>query len=335
MDTDMHNLEKFVEMFQSNIDSVNAKFKESNDIEFSEDVVLKLFNTLNSYAEYFKNKQWKIYSQGFTVGGRIGSLGSNEGRFAGTTDMIAENEIGELFIIDLKTSTIDRSNLKTYNEEGTVEDKYNYAENDKIQLNTYAYLTEQLAPNANIQGLFILPIQIKADEKSTNSKYTDANNMSGFNEDMPLLEVEYEKGAFHDVLGVKPEALVVKKTSTFKKGGGKFDTKNVSKEDDNFTEKIEELEEGKFELAGFLDEFETTSKPVTKTSVKKENTFNVLDTFGDEVIEDFDFSENSNAFTSNFVELDGQKYYFNTKGVRSSRFYIAKKQIKVMILILI
>lgn len=328
MDTNNHNLDKFVEMFQLNVDQVNTRFPESNDMEFGEDVIVKLFDTLNSYAQYFKDKNWKIYSQGFTVGGRIGNLGTNEGRFAGTTDMIAENEIGELFIIDLKTSTIDRTNLKTYNEDGTSDDKYGYAEKDKIQLNTYAYLAEQSAPNTNIQGLFILPIQIKADEKSTNSKYTDADNISSFNEDMPLLEVEYEKGSFHDVLGLKEDDLKIKKQSTYKKKSGKFNVSTVSKEEDSFTEKIEELEEGKFELSSFLDSFETTPKQTVEPS-KKENTFNVQDVVTnnpeDYDVEEFDFSKNENAYTSNYVELNGEKYYFNANGPKASRFFIAKK----------
>jgi hypothetical protein len=332
MDTNNHNLDKFVEMFQNNLNNVNKRFGETNEMEFGEEVIVKLFDTLNSYAQYFKDKNWKIYSQGFTVGGRIGNLGTNEGRFAGTTDIIAENEIGELFIIDLKTSTIDRTNLKTYNEEGTVEDRYEYAEKDKIQLNTYAYLAEQSAPNANIQGLFILPIQIKADEKSTNSKYTDPNNISSFNEDMPLLEVEYEKGAFHEVLGVTEDSLKIKKESTYRKKTGKFDTSNVSKEEDSFTERIEELEEGKFELAGFLESFEQTPKKPAAKSTKKEDTFSVQEIIDnnpeDYDVEEFDFSKNEGAYSSNYVELNGEKYYFNTKGPKASRFFIAKKTSK-------
>ena len=319
-DTKYHNLDKFIEMFTENVDNINNNSPEENDIEFNNDSIVKLFSIMNSYAQLFKEKKWKVYSQEFTVGGKIGALGTNDGRYAGTIDMIVENEIGELFLIDLKTSTLDRTKFKYENTKGDAEDTFLYAYKDKIQLNTYAYLMEQAAPNTNIQGLYILPIQLTADEKTRNSKFTNADNISDFNEDLPLLEVEYEKGSYENVLGIDVKDLTVKKTA---RKSNKFDVSKTDVKGESF----EGVELDRFELASFTDTLPTKSEPQKKETTSAEGKFSMSDILSkmdvDDIVDNFELDKN--MFTHNYVELDGERYYFNAKGPKDSRFLFAKK----------
>ena len=319
-DSKFHNLDKFVEMFNNHVNYINDIFPEENQLEFGNESVVKLFSILNSYANLFKEKKWKVFSQELKVGGKIGNLGTNEGRFAGTIDMVVENEIGELFLIDLKTSTLDRTKFKYENTLGESEDTFLYAEKDKIQLNTYAYLMNQLAPNTNIQGLYILPIQISADPKTKNSKFSDASNISDFNEEIPLLEVEFEKDSYENVLGIKAEDLNIKKPQ---KRTGKFDISKGNVKNESF----EGVEMEAFEMGSFLDQFETKPQSKKEEIKTKENKFNIQDIISklDEKLDETSFDTDKNMFTNNFVELNGEKYYFNAKGPKDTRFLFAKK----------
>lgn len=240
LDTKHHTLENFKEMFEGHINTEN-KGNPKNPMEFSDEVITKLFNTFNSYADLFLENDWVVYSNGFKVGARFNNLGPgdrNEGRVAGTTDfLVQDTKSKQFFIIDIKTSSIDRSSLEGYN--GDVEDQHGYADKDKIQLNMYSHIIETMNPNTSISGLYILPITLKAKEKSYASVYEDADMLSDFDENKALLEVDMEP--VHELLGLEEDDLKEFKLKRTKGKGG-FNVSGVKGKATKSTTQLEKEE---------------------------------------------------------------------------------------------
>jgi hypothetical protein len=281
----------------------------------------------------------------------LGNLGNNDGRYAGTTDFIVEDsKSGQRYIIDIKTSSIDRSGLEGYGGEN--EDTYGMVEDDKIQLNTYAHLMDKMDQNSNIVGLYILPITLRADDKSYNRSYTDAESLEEFNPENPLLEVDFEKGNLHEVLGLEEKDLIAKKKPIPKKGG-KLNVKGVQKKgtdaaaallkkgdaSDIIAPGTEAIDLGS--LVSVLNALgvkvvnkgtevkkttATTNKaPVIKPKPQASQKVTQFNTGEAYVAKNIDLTAVTYNEQTDKVTVDGQEYYVNIMAPQKRVFVIAKK----------
>ena len=120
-------------------------------VTYNPTFVANLRDVLLDLAEQFKDYTW--YTSIPTLYGNI-----NDNNIAGTIDLLLEKD-GKYFIVDLKTSKIDR--FADYSKP-----KSEYKENDRVQLNIYAELFKQLT-GIDVDSVHILPMKVStsADKK--------------------------------------------------------------------------------------------------------------------------------------------------------------------------
>jgi hypothetical protein len=189
-------LRDFVEGTITSVDDMNKvyenHFLRNATEDFSQDFINDLFNIFTEVKAAVDKKGIKLISRIPTLWGVI-----NGKRYAGTIDLMGIDERGNVYVIDLKTSTQNRRD-----EEG---DYYtNFKEGDTIQQSGYAEMIRQRT-GITVKNVVIFPVQttvikelnqyVKAEaNKDENGKFT--------------MQVEIDRNIFPE----SPEQTVAKKT---------------------------------------------------------------------------------------------------------------------------
>lgn len=159
---------EFVKYGKSILKKVNKKKPKFGDVVISDSYYKDLHNILLIYKKEFNNRNYTIYANSLPLKGKLGVNGSNQGRYAGSMDILAyDNNNKEWVIIDLKTSTEDRGAVY----EGKKKDTWGYMEKDRIQQNGYVELFEQ-STGIRPSKVLILPLTSKGDT-SENDVYSN------------------------------------------------------------------------------------------------------------------------------------------------------------------
>lgn len=161
-------LEEFIKRGNDYLKEQNAKDNNRSTIKMSSNYFTNLFNILEQYKIEFDKRNYTVYSTSNALSGNI----KTKGNIAGTVDLLAyDNVKNEWVIIDLKTSTSDRSDAYS----NPKSDRYNYKKKDSIQQLTYNELLFQKT-GIKAKTLLIMPLVSKANNKN-NSEY-DSIKMS-------------------------------------------------------------------------------------------------------------------------------------------------------------
>jgi hypothetical protein len=146
----------FIDNPKSTVNDFIALYNQSLNNFTNDPFTLEFLEELHSlFSDFMKeNPNLNFISTIPTLWGSI-----NNKDYAGTIDLLAiDNTNGKVYIIDLKTSTTDRTNPKG---------RYfgNYQKSDQVQQSGYAELFQQRT-GIVVDGLFILPIQVFKEDKA-------------------------------------------------------------------------------------------------------------------------------------------------------------------------
>lgn len=127
--------------------------KPGYDIQFTKDAVKNYYDILVKVKKDLADKGLTIYTDIPTLWGELGGK-----KYAGTIDFLVKDKNGNLFIIDLKTSSRNRRS------DYMSGDKSLYKKGDLIQLNAYRELIKQRT--GKDVGIYIYPIKVTAQREN-------------------------------------------------------------------------------------------------------------------------------------------------------------------------
>ena len=153
-------LRQFIDGKIKSLEEFKKAYEDENlneSLPFSDTFIEKTYNTFKSLVE--NNPNMEFISTVRTLWGEIDGK-----RIAGTIDLLGiDTNTGKVFIIDLKTSTLNR--VDRYN---MTDDKYGYKNSDSIQQSAYAELLRQRT-GISVNNIYLLPLQVN----KSNDTYTD------------------------------------------------------------------------------------------------------------------------------------------------------------------
>jgi ATP-dependent exoDNAse (exonuclease V) beta subunit len=114
-----------------------------------------LFDIFADVKQVIDSKNFKLTSRIPTLWGNI-----NGEKFAGTIDLLAIDPEGNVYIIDLKTSSQNRRDTEGKYYQG-------YRDGDKIQQSAYAELLRQRT-GITVKNIVIFPVQVTIEENVYN-----------------------------------------------------------------------------------------------------------------------------------------------------------------------
>jgi hypothetical protein len=161
---------------------------------FSKDFVKQLFDIFADVKQVIDSRNFKLTSRIPTMWGNI-----NGQKIAGTIDLLAIDPEGNVYIIDLKTSSQNRRDT---------EGKYyqTYKEGDKVQQSAYAELLRQRT-GITVKNIVIFPVQVTIEENVYDTAEPNRDENGKF-----TMGVTIDREIFPEILeGVKetPEGINV------------------------------------------------------------------------------------------------------------------------------
>jgi len=189
-------LRDFVEGTITSVDDMNKVYENHRlrnaTEDFSQDFINDLFNIFTEVKAAVDKKGIKLISRIPTLWGVI-----NSKRYAGTIDLMGIDERGNVYVIDLKTSTQNRRD-----EEG---DYYtNFKEGDTIQQSGYAEMIRQRT-GITVKNVVIFPVQTTVVRELNQYVKAEANKDE---KGKFTMQVEVDRNIFPE----SPEQTVAKKT---------------------------------------------------------------------------------------------------------------------------
>lgn len=176
--------------FEDFKDAYNKHELKSKVGNFSEPFLQELFGIFNGISRYFNEQGIELLTNVPTLWGQLDGTKFNapKGNYAGTVDILGIKPDGSVIIIDLKTSSQDRT------------DKGNafyqkYKKDDTIQQSAYAELLRQRT-GIHVDSVYVLPIQVTTDR--TTGEYIDATPNLSSTGDFRM-EVEIDEDLFPKV----------------------------------------------------------------------------------------------------------------------------------------
>jgi len=181
---------------------------------FTDNFLQDLYNTFDNAVRYFEDQNIELVTNVSSLWGQLDGtkFSAPKGNYAGTVDILGIKPDGSLIIIDLKTSSQDRTdpNNNYYQK---------YKKDDSIQQSAYAELIRQRT-GITVDSVYVLPIQVTSDR--TTGEYVMATpNLSStgsfimavdINEDLfpkvpntPMTDEELANGGFKSNTATEPE----------------------------------------------------------------------------------------------------------------------------------
>ena len=147
------------EDFLANFEKAHKKMKNTLPVpEFSKDFVYDLYSSFTKFKNHNPNLTYTV-----DIPALFGKIQGID--FAGTIDILAiDNKTGDIYIIDLKSST--RSRAQAYKDPESF-----YAIGDTLQLNAYAELLKQMT-GQEVKGLYTFPLVSTVDKSGTYTNVT-------------------------------------------------------------------------------------------------------------------------------------------------------------------
>ena len=182
------NKDLFVSRGKEILERVNKEKTKHGDIQISDEAFKDLYSIFEDYKIEFDRLGLTVYSNVPTLYGKFTNDGPFWGNFAGTVDLLAqENETGQWIIIDLKTSSVDRG--LAYEGE---KDTYEYQKKDQIQQVAYAQLFQNMT-GLSIKRLMIMPIIGKPNDGGQNGMHSEYTKFTKSAASTPLLTIDNSK----------------------------------------------------------------------------------------------------------------------------------------------
>lgn len=150
----------------------NSNKLKPNVAEFTPKFLTELFDIFNTVKKVTKDKNLELISDIPTLWGEL-----NGDNYAGTIDLLGIDKDGNVFIIDLKTSSQNRRDAS-----GAYYKKYK--DGDSIQQSAYAELLRQRT-GITVKGIAIFPIQVNKKDGNYDSAIANKDEKGQFT--MPVV----------------------------------------------------------------------------------------------------------------------------------------------------